>query len=79
MRVSVSKRGRKDIDKLPLPIRNQVMKEVLLFEANPGSVDLKKIETKKDLYRILRLPFQPVFYEEIWEHEEQTFRYNLWH
>jgi mRNA-degrading endonuclease RelE of RelBE toxin-antitoxin system len=52
MRVTVSKRGRKDIDILPLHIKNQVTKVILSFEADPGSVDLKKMETKKDLYRI---------------------------
>ncbi|MCD4783959.1 MAG: hypothetical protein K8T10_09070 [Candidatus Eremiobacteraeota bacterium] len=52
MRVEISRRAQKEIDLLPLHIRTKVVNEILSFEDDPGSVDLKKIKGKKNYYRV---------------------------
>lgn len=52
MRIEISKRAQKEIDAIPSHIRMQVVNEILSFEKDPGSVDLKKMKSKKNYYRV---------------------------
>jgi mRNA-degrading endonuclease RelE of RelBE toxin-antitoxin system len=58
MIMEVTKRAEKEINRIESVKRKQIIKTILLFRNDPGSVDLRKLESKKNHWRIRVVDFR---------------------
>jgi mRNA interferase RelE/StbE len=52
MNIDISKMANKQIDRLDSATRKLILKSISSFRQNPGSVDIKKLQNRKDCWRI---------------------------